>query len=334
VPPRFAAYVEASKAVFAIFDDTAPTVEAVSIDEAFLDVRGLQEISGSPLQIATRLRATVREQVGLPITVGIATTKLLAKVVSTFAKPDGLMLVAPEEEISFLHPLPAACLWGVGRVTAGKLQRAGISTVGDLALAGEPALIALLGRHTGRYLHGAAYNRDVRPLRTRRRRRSVGSQRALGRRARSAQEIDAVLVALVDRVTRRMRRAGLTGRTVVLRLRFADFTRASRSRTLTRATATTAPVLATARLLLSAAWPLIEPRGLTLVGITLSGIEPDSGQLVLPLDGYEEGALDTALDQVRDRFGTAAIQRAALLGADSAMSAWLLPDDDPDDQAT
>jgi DNA polymerase-4 len=133
-------------------------------------------------------------------------------------------------------------------------------------------------------------------------------------------------------VTRRMRRAGLTGRTVVLRLRFADFTRASRSRTLTRATAATSPVLFTARALLATAWPLIEPRGLTLVGLTMSGLEADSGQLVLPLDGPGGEALDATLDSVRERFGTAAIQRAALLGADSAMSAWLLPGDDPDDQ--
>jgi DNA polymerase-4 len=314
VAPRFAAYVEASKAVKAIFKDTSPTVECVSIDEAFLDVRGLQEIGGTPVEIATRLRSTVREQVGLPLTVGIATTKLLAKVASGVAKPDGLLLVEPDEELAFLHPLPAGCLWGVGAVTARKLHDRGIATVGDLARAGEGALVAILGRASGRYLHNAAFNRDVRPVRSGRGRRSIGSQRALGRNAMSAEQLDGVLVGLVDRVTRRMRRAGLTGRTVVLRLRFDDFTRASRSRTLARATAATDSVLFMARALLAAAMPLVARRGVTLVGITLTGIERDSGQLSLPLHGHDGRTLDATLDAVRDRFGSAAITRATLLG--------------------
>jgi DNA polymerase-4 len=335
VSPRFEAYVEASRAVVAIFEDTAPVVERVSIDEAFLDVRGLQEISGSPLQIATRLRAAVREQVGLPITVGIATTKLLAKVASAVAKPDGLLLVAPGEEIAFLHPLPVERLWGVGAVTARKLHGRGIVTVGDLARAGEAPLIALLGRATGGFLYNAAFNRDVRPVRAGRRRRSIGSQRAIGRAGSrmSAQERDAVLVALVDRVTRRMRRARFTGRTVVLRLRFDDFGRASRSRTMRRATSSTAPVLSTARTLLAGAEPLIAQRGLTLVGITIGGLEHANGvQLMLPLDGHDDDALDSVLDDVRERFGTAAIGRAALVKADRELSAWLLPGDAPADQ--
>jgi DNA polymerase IV len=328
VAPRFPAYVEASRAVFAIFEQTAPIVERVSIDEAFLDVRGLQAIAGTPLQIATRLRSTVREQVGLALSVGVATTKLLAKVVSGVAKPDGLLVVGPDDELAFLHPLPVARLWGVGTVTAGKLHAGGIRTVGDLARAGEPALIALVGRATGRYLHGAAYNRDVRPVRTGRRRGSIGSQRALGRCELSAEQLDGVLVALVDRVTRRMRRAGLAGRTVVLRLRFDDFKRASRSRTLSRATAATESVLFTARALLAAAGPLVERRGITLVGITICGLEHGSLQLTLPLDGRDGDALDATLDDVRDRFGTAAITRAVLLDADPALSAWLMPGED------
>jgi DNA polymerase-4 len=333
VSPRFEAYVEASRAVVEIFEQTAPVVERVSIDEAFLDVRGLRQISGSPLQIATRLRRAVREQVGLPITVGVATTKLLAKVASAVAKPDGLLVVAPQDEIAFLHPLPVERLWGVGAVTARKLHGCGIVTVGDLARAGEAPLIALLGRASGGYLYNAAFNRDVRPVRAGRRRRSIGSQRALGRRRLSAPERDAVLVALVDRVTRRMRRARFTGRTVVLRLRFDDFGRASRSRTMPRATASTAPVLSTARTLLAGAEPLIAERGLTLVGITIGGLEHANGvQLALALDGRDGDALDNVLDDVRERFGTAAIQRAALVDADRELSAWLLPGDAPADQ--
>jgi DNA polymerase-4 len=324
VAPRFAAYVEASKAVKAIFQDTAPSVECVSIDEAFLDVRGLQTIVGTPLEIATRLRATVREQVGLALTVGIATTKLLAKVASGVAKPDGLLLVDPDEELAFLHPLPVGRLWGVGAVTERKLHERGIRIVADLGAAGEGALVAILGRSSGRYLHNAAFNRDVRPVRSGRRRRSIGSQRAFGRNAMTAKQLDGVVVGLVDRVTRRMRRAGITGRTVALRLRFDDFKRASRSRTLARATAATESILFVARALLRAAQPLVEQRGVTLVGITISGIERDSGQLVLPLDGHDAQALDATLDAVRERFGTGAIGRATLLDTtDPGLTPWL-----------
>ncbi len=326
VPPRFAAYVEASKAVKAIFEKTAPTVECVSIDEAFLDVRGLQVIAGTPLQIASRLRTAVREQVGLPLTVGIATTKLLAKVASGVAKPDGLLLVDPDEELAFLHPLPVGRLWGVGAVTDRKLQERGIRIVGDLAAAGEGALMAILGRSSGRYLHNAAFNRDVRPVRSGRRRRSIGSQRALGRNALTHEQLDGVVAGLVDRVTRRMRRAGVTGRTIALRMRFDDFTRASRSRTLARATAATDSILFVARALLKAVRPLVESRGVTLLGITISGIERDSGQLSLPLYGHDGAALDATLDEVRERFGTAAITRATLLGTtDPGLAPFLEP---------
>jgi len=246
-------------------------------------------------------------------------------VASGVAKPDGLLLVAPDEELEFLHPLTVGRLWGVGAVTGRKLHARGIATVGDLARASEAALIAIVGRSSGRYLHNAAFNRDVRPVRSGRRRRSIGSQRALGRNALSPDQLDGVIVALVDRVTRRMRKAQITGRTVVLRLRFDDFKRASRSRTLARATASTASILFIARALLVAAGPLIQRRGVTLVGITLSGIERDSGQLALPLHGHE--ALDATLDEVRERFGTAAITRATLLGTtDPGLAPWLEPD--------
>jgi DNA polymerase-4 len=326
VAPRWQAYVEASKAVFEIFDRTAPVVEAISIDEAFLDVRGLHAISGSPVQIATALRRAVRDEVGLPISVGVATTKALAKVASGEAKPDGLLVIDPGEELAFLHPLPVDRLWGVGRRTAGKLGRRGITSVGDLAAAGEPALVALLGRAAGRRLYAVAHNREVRAVRTRRGRRSFGSQRGAGLSAIAVDEIDGVLAALVDRVTRRMRRAGQSGQTVVLRLRFDDYTRATRSRTLPRPTATTAVVLATAKALLAAAEPVIAGRGLTLIGVTVSSLERDHGtQLVLPLDGPDRDALDAALDAVRERFGGEAITRATLVNDDRALQPWLMP---------
>ncbi|HEY7564940.1 MAG TPA: DNA polymerase IV, partial [Acidimicrobiia bacterium] len=231
VKPRIDAYSEASKAVFEIFDNTTPLVEGISIDEAFLDVGGLRRVSGTPEQIAVRLRQQVRERVGLPITVGVARTKFLAKVASRVAKPDGLLVVPPDTELAFLHPLPVERLWGVGTVTAGKLHERGLFTVGEVAQLAERTLVALLGRAVGHQLHALAHNRDPRSVVVGRRRGSIGSQSALGRRKRSAAEIDERLVAIVDRVTRRMRKAERVGRTVTLRLRFDDFTRATRSHT-------------------------------------------------------------------------------------------------------
>jgi DNA polymerase-4 len=327
VPPRMSAYSEASKAVFEVFDDMSPFVEGISIDEAFLDVRGMQRIAGSPLEIAVRLRAAVLARVGLPITVGIARTKFLAKVASGVAKPDGLLVVPPDRELAFLHPLPVERLWGVGAVTARKLHRHGIATVGDVAGLDEGTLIALLGRASGRHLHALAHNRDARPVQARRRRRSIGAQRALGRGPRSPSEIDVFLIGLVDRVTRRMRAAGRVGRTVVLRLRFADFTRATRSHTLSQATAETDAILAAARELLAIAMPMIERQGISLVGIAVSNLENDDAvQLALPFDRRSGGALDQALDEVRARYGSAAITRAVLLGRDQGLTMPMLPD--------
>ena len=327
VEPHMAAYAEASKAVFAVFDDTTPLVEGLSIDEAFLDVGGLRRIAGSPVEIAGRLRRAVQERVGLPITVGVARTKFLAKVASAVAKPDGLLLVPPEGELAFLHPLPVRRLWGVGPVTADKLLTRGIRTVGDVAALPEAALVAMLGPGAGRHLHALAHNRDPRPVEVGRRRRSVGAQRALGSRPKPPGLVDEALVALVDRVCRRLRAAGRVGRTVVLRLRFDDFTRATRSHTLERATAHTATVLAAGRDLLARAAPLVEARGITLVGVAVGNLADDSAvQLTLPFRRGSGGALDAALDDVRRRYGTEAITRAVLLGRDPGLSVPLLPD--------
>jgi len=261
VPPRMSAYAEASRAVFEIFESTTPLVEGISIDEAFLDVRGLERLAGPPVEIAERLRQTVLAEVGLPITVGIATTKFLAKVASAVAKPDGLLRVPPGEEAAFLHPLAVERLWGVGRATAARLRSRGIVTVGQVARLDQAVLVSLLGPAAGRRLHALAHNLDPRPVSGGRRRRSLGAQRALGRGPRSLVEIDAVLVGLVDRLMLRLRNGHRQARTVVLRLRFADYSRASRSHTLARATAETRVILDVARALLLAAAPAIEARG-------------------------------------------------------------------------
>ena len=327
VPPRFSAYVDASRAVYRVFDDTTPLVEGLSIDEAFLDVRGFQRLSGTPPEIAGRLRREVRERVGLPITVGVARTKHLAKVASGVAKPDGLLVVPPEGELAFLHPLPVERLWGVGPVTAGKLHGLGITTVGQVARLTEDRLVSLLGRASGRHLYALAHNRDPRPVQVGRRRRSMGAQRALGRRPKTFDDVDAALIGLVDRVTRRMRAAGRVGRTVVLRLRFDDFSRATRSHTLHEASANTHSILTTARELLAVAEPMIERQGITLVGVSVSNLHDGSAiQLALPLDGYTRAALDAAIDEVRERFGTAAITRAVLLERGEGVAMPLLPD--------
>jgi DNA polymerase IV len=327
VEPRMSAYTEASKAVYEVFEDISPRVEGLSIDEAFLDVRGVRRLSGPPTQVAAKLRSEVRRRVGLPITVGIARTKFLAKVASGVAKPDGLLLVPPGRELAFLHPLPVERLWGVGPKTAGRLHELGVGTVGQVARFGEGELVALLGRASGRHLHALAHNRDPRPVNPRRRRGSIGSQRALGRSPTPFAEIDASLVALVDRVTRRMRVAGRVGRTVVLRLRFDDFCRATRSHTLPYPTASTQTVLDTARALLATAWPLIEQRGITLVGVAVANLgEGRSLQLALPFDAHSNDALDAALDEVRLRFGSSAVTRAVLVGRRRSVEMPLLPD--------
>src|SRR5256885_7352942 len=268
VEPRMSAYTEASRAVFKVFEETTPLVEGVSIDEAFLEVGGLRKIAGGPRDIAVRLRDTVRRQVGLPITVGVARTKFLAKVASGVAKPDGLLVVPADAELAFLHPLPVERLWGVGSVTSAKLRERGIRTVGAVARLGEAALVSMLGQASGRHLHALAVGRDPPPGQGGRRRRPMGAQRALGRSPRFPGDLDAGLAGLVDRVTRRMRAAGRPGRTIVLRLRFADFSRVTRPHTLPRATVQTQPILDAARDLLRAALPMIAQRGVTLVRIS------------------------------------------------------------------
>ncbi|HEX4520825.1 MAG TPA: hypothetical protein VH063_14685, partial [Gaiellaceae bacterium] len=195
VRPRMTAYTEASKGLYAVFEDACPIVEGLSIDEAFLDVRGMEKIAGSPREIAVRLRAAARERVGLPVTVGIARTKFVAKVASAVAKPDGLLEVPPGEELAFLHPLPVRRIWGVGEKTAVRLNDRGIRTVGELARVPEDALGAMLGRGAGAHLHALANGRDPRRVATRPRRRSIGSQHARGRARASPEEIDADLVA-------------------------------------------------------------------------------------------------------------------------------------------
>jgi len=285
VRPRFDAYVEASRAVFAVLDRFAPRVERGSIDEGFLDVTDVVAWPDVGAHAAA-LRAAVRAEVGLPISVGVGPSKVVAKVASGMAKPDGLLVVEPDRELAFLHPLDVGRIWGIGPASAQKLHRSGIRTVGDAARCGDAALVAVLGRSAGRRLDAIAHGREFQRVQTARRRRSYGAQRALGSRGRTLthEEIAGTLEGLVDRIGRRMTGRGDAGRTVVLRLRFGDFTRATRSRSLPRATADPAALASVARTLLNDARPVIASRGLTLVGITITGLDrEDDGQLVLDL---------------------------------------------------
>ncbi len=337
VRPRMAVYSEASQAVFEIFRDTTPLVEGLSIDEAFLDVNGLRRLSGSPTEIASRLRERVLDEVGLPITVGVARTKFLAKVASGVGKPDGLLVVDPDGELEFLHPLDVRRLWGVGPVTADKLRAKGLHTVGQVAAVPESALVSMLGPGAGHHLHALAHNHDPRPVVTGKRRSSIGAQRALGRstsgrgRSRSRAELDEILLALVERVTERLRAGHRVGRTSTLRFRDDAFTRQTRSRTLAQATDRTDLFLAAGRDLMAAHWPHLDSAGCTLLGVTVADLSPDDAvQLSLSLDGHDHRALDHVLDDVRNRFGSGSMVRASLLRKDRGLEMPMLPDVVPD----
>ncbi|MDH3678731.1 MAG: DNA polymerase IV [Acidimicrobiia bacterium] len=315
VEPRMEVYTEASRAVFDIFYDTSPNVEGLSIDEAFIDVTGLRRLVGPDEAIAHSLRARVAAEVGLPLSVGGASTKFLAKVASAVAKPDGLLIVAAGAELEFLHPLPVGSLWGVGPVTEAELARVGIHTVGEVAELDPEILVAKLGAAAGHHLHALANNRDPRRVEVGRRRRSIGSQRSFPAGSVDRDGARHLLLEVVERVARRLRTGRRIGRTVVLRLRYGDFASATRSRTLLEPTNVTATILDTARELLEAAWPEIEERGLTKVGIAIAGLSDDDAvQLTLPFTKGDRRRLDEAVDQIRERFGIASMTRAPLAG--------------------
>ncbi len=327
VPPRMEAYSEASRAVFAIFRDTTPHVEGLSIDEAFLEVGGLRRIAGTPERIAVRLRERVRTEVGLAISVGVARTKFLAKVASAASKPDGLLIVEPDQEEAFLHPLPVERLWGVGKVTAEKLRSRGIRTVGQLAELEADAAERMLGKAAGAHLHALSRLRDPRPVEATGRRSSIGSQRALGNRPRTVDELALIVTQIVDGLGKRLRDRESTCSTVMLRVRFGDYASVTRSRSLGAPTDRTSVLLGVAHTLLTSVGPQIVDRGVTLIGVSLTNLtEAGNVQLELPLNGEDDSRIDSVLDAVRDRFGASAVTRAALIGRDAGVSAPRLPE--------
>lgn len=327
VRPHFDAYSEASRAVFDIFRRTTPLVQGVSIDEAFLDVAGLHRIDVPPIDIGARVRRLVREEVGLPITVGVARTPFLAKVASRVAKPDGLLLVEPDGEAAFLHPLGVEQLWGVGAKTTERLHSFGLRTAGDVAVLDRSILVGILGPAAGRHLFAVVHGLTPESVVVGRRRGSVGAQRAIGRGPHSPAEVEAALLGLVDRVCRRLRSGNRIAATVELRLRFDDYTKATRSRTLPHPTCSTDRIAAAAVALLEAARPMIRERGITLVGVAVSGLAADAAyqpELSLVPDTT---MLDVALDGMRERFGSSAVVRGSLVRRGEGIAVPLLPDD-------
>lgn len=333
VAPRMDAYSEASARVYEIFARFSPLVEGLSIDEAFLDVRGLEGISGDPVETAEGLRAAVRKEVGLSISAGLASTKFLAKIASAQAKPDGLLAISPEREREFLAPLPIEAVWGVGRVTSGKLRGIGITTVGELAETDPTMLARVTGRSAAERLVALANNRDPRPVRPRDPRKSFGAQSAFPAGSLDPDEIRATLASLVDRATGRLRDARKLTRTVTVGVRFADMSRATRSRSLESPTDRTDLVLEAARELLDSAGG-VELGELTLVGVALGNLETDRAvQMELPLDREPEaadpeapGSLDRALDDLRGRYGTEAVTRASLVDRPGTGATPVLPE--------
>ncbi|NLI18568.1 MAG: DNA polymerase IV [Actinomycetales bacterium] len=318
---HFDQYQRISDHVMDILGDFTPAIQRISIDEAFLDVSGATHLFGPPGVIATRLRERVRTEVGLPISVGAARTKHLAKVASQVAKPDGLVVVEPDDERAFLDPLPVRLMWGVGPVAETQLAGLGIHTIGDLSRTPTPALRRLLGRAVGEKLTALALNEDPRRVATSSRARSVGAQSALGRRRPTPELVRAVLGHLAERIATRLRAKGRAGRTITVRVRFAGMESVTRSHTLPAPIATTLGLTEVAE---SLVWQAItgqeDPeQEISLLAISVSNLSAQQViQLELPLEpddplrpgshaGAARLALDAQMDAARQRFGRDAV---------------------------
>jgi DNA polymerase-4 len=320
VSPRFDRYSEKSREVMAIFESVTPLVEQLSIDEAFLDVSGARRLMGTGVEIARLVRARVREEAGLVVSVGVASTKFLAKLASDLAKPDGLLAVAPGTEREFLAPLPVSRLWGVGPATLRRLDRMAVHTIGEVAALPESVLTSALGTSLGLRLHALAGNDDPRAVVPEHEAKSIGAEETFAVDLRTRDACDHELVRLVDRVTSRLRRAELRARTATLKIRYENFETITRARTVPEPTDVSTVFLATARDLLDA---LDSSRGVRLLGVSLSGLAPTAdSQGVLALDDHESkagasverrAAVERAVDAVRDRFGSRSVGPASLV---------------------
>jgi DNA polymerase-4 len=321
---HFDEYQRLGDAAIAVLGDFTPSIERISIDEAFADVAGCTHLFGSPEAIARAVRARVRTELGLPMSIGVARTKHLAKIASQVAKPDGLVVVHPATELEFLHALPVALMWGVGPATEARLAGVGVTTIGQLAEHSPHAVQRLLGHAVGARLTALSWNRDPRPVQTQRRARSAGAQSALGRQSATDRVVKPTLHHLADRIGARLRARSLAGRTIAVRVRFGDL------RSVTRALTLSSPLSAT-RALAETAEELVRSvladhpaeRTISLLAISVSNLEADGiVQLELPLEragegrraGTKEGLArwraDRVVDAIRKRFGERAIDYA------------------------
>ncbi|HIT75661.1 MAG TPA: DNA polymerase IV [Candidatus Avipropionibacterium avicola] len=313
IAPRHDVYREVSAAVMATLDDITHLVEAASVDEAFLDITASIRRLGSPATIGQRLRARVAADHGITCTVGIAPTKLVAKMASTSAKPDGLRVVPPSRVLDFLHPLPVERLWGVGEATATRLHRFGLRTVGELAQTPVDTLVHTFGPHQGRHLADLAWGRDPRPVVSGERERSVGSSETFDTDTDDRTVIGTELLRMADRTASRLRRAGLMARTVAITIRYADFTTITRSATVASPTDSSADLHREAMTLFDRLGPL--PRPVRLVGVRgESLVEKDRAHVQPTLDEPDVGwrEAEAAMDQAVAKFGAGAVHRAAL----------------------
>ncbi len=319
--PRFEAYEAASKAVMSIFRSFTPLVEPLSLDEAFLDVHGALRLYGTGEEIAALIRERVKGETGLTVSVGVATTKFLAKIASDLAKPDGVVVVAPGEEIAFLHPLPVRKLWGVGPATQRRLDRFGVKTIGDLAALPEDTLTRALGNAHGRHLHALAWNHDERGVETTRVAKSIGHEETFAADVTDRTQLEREITRFADRVASRVRQSGLVGRTVQLKIRYHDFRTITRSRTLPEATDLAVDLRDTATVLLRA---VDLGAGIRLLGLSMQQLEPAAvvqGALVLEEevsvhdvdDRAQHRALERSVDQVRERYGDGSVLPARLV---------------------
>ncbi|MGD2060884.1 MAG: DNA polymerase IV [Acidimicrobiia bacterium] len=315
VEGHFSQYLELSEQVMAILSDATPVVEQISVDEAFLDVSGTTHLLGAPVEIGRVIRHRVRTEVGLPISIGIASTKFLAKIASARAKPDGLVMVPIGSELDFLHPLPVEALWGVGKVTAGRLHRLGIHTIGELSAVRSGVLTPTLGPGAAGALGSLSWNQDPRPVRGGRRAGSVGSQQALGRGLSQRDEMAVVVLGLADRVGRRLRAKGRMGSTLTARLRFPGPRSVTRSHTLAAPTGSTAALTDLGMVLLDRAIGDNRGETVTLIGLSVSNLTTDDHrQLELELgDGsvlrsgselaLKRSSLEESIDTIREKYG-------------------------------
>lgn len=315
VAPTFAAYSDASRAVMEILRSVTPLVEPLSLDEAFLDVSGASRTFGTSSEIAVHLRSRVKAETGLTASVGVATTKMLAKIASDLAKPDGIYFVDPDTEIELLHSLAVNKLWGVGPATRTRLAGFGVETIGDLAALPEATLIGALGEASGRHLHALSWNRDYRSVEPNQELRSIGHEETFSVDRTDADGLESDLGKMADRIAAKLRSGDRTARTVTLKIRFDDFVTITRSQTLPGPTDLTIEIAETARNL----FRVVDlGRGIRLMGISVTGLQegaPVQGVLGLTDssvgDREQHRAIDTAVDSVRERFGDGAIGAVA-----------------------